>query len=53
MQGNMGNLFQQMQDNMRDMQEKLASLEVVGESGAGIAFRDIDIGGGKLYVRAH
>lgn len=24
-----------------------------GESGAGIAFRDIDIGGGKLYVRGH
>ena len=31
----------------------LEKIHAGGESGAGIAFRDIDIGGGKLYVRAH
>lgn len=44
MQGNMGNLFEQMQGNMRDMQEQLASLEIVGESGAGLV---------KVVMNAH
>jgi len=31
----------------------LQSIHAGGESGAGIAFRDIDIGGGKLYISGH
>lgn len=44
MQENMGNLFQQLQGNMKDMQEQLASLEIVGESGAGLV---------KVVMNAH
>ena len=39
MKGNIGNLMkqaQQMQENMKDMQDKLASVEVEGQSGAGM-----------------
>ncbi len=39
MKGDLGNLMkqaQQMQENMKDMQEKLASVEVEGQSGAGM-----------------
>lgn len=39
MKGNIGQLMKQaqmMQDNMRRMQEQLASLEVEGQSGAGL-----------------
>jgi len=39
MKGNIGQLMkqaQQMQDNMRRMQEQLAALEVEGQSGAGM-----------------
>lgn len=39
MKGNLGNLMkqaQQMQENMKDMQEKLAAVEVEGQSGAGM-----------------
>ena len=39
MKGNLGNLMrqaQQMQENMRRMQEDLAKAEVTGESGAGM-----------------
>lgn len=44
MQENIGNLFQQMQGNMQEMQQKLASLEIVGESGAGLV---------KVVMNAH
>src|SRR4026208_734945 len=40
MKGNIGQLMkqaQQMQENMRRMQESLATLEVEGQSGAGLA----------------
>lgn len=39
MKANLGNLMkqaQQMQENMKQMQEKLATLEVEGQSGAGM-----------------
>ena len=39
MRGNLGNMMKQaqmMQENMRQMQEKLASIEVEGQSGAGM-----------------
>lgn len=39
MKGNLGNMMKQaqmMQENMRQMQEKLASIEVEGQSGAGM-----------------
>ena len=39
MKGGLGNLMkqaQQMQENMKAMQEKLASIEVEGQSGAGM-----------------
>ena len=39
MKANLGNLMkqaQQMQENMKQMQEKLASIEVEGQSGAGM-----------------
>jgi nucleoid-associated protein EbfC len=39
MKGGLGNLMkqaQQMQENMKNMQEKLASIEVEGQSGAGL-----------------
>ena len=39
MKGGLGNFMkqaQQMQENMKDMQEKLASIEVEGQSGAGM-----------------
>lgn len=39
MKGGLGNIMkqaQQMQDNMRKMQEQLATLEVEGQSGAGL-----------------
>lgn len=35
-QGNLGNMFEQVQKNMRDMQEKVAAIEVTGEAGAGL-----------------
>lgn len=39
MRGNLGNMMKQaqmMQENMRQMQEKLATIEVEGQSGAGM-----------------
>ncbi|MEP6606227.1 MAG: YbaB/EbfC family nucleoid-associated protein, partial [Nitrosospira sp.] len=39
MKGGLGNFMkqaQQMQENMKNMQEKLASIEVEGQSGAGM-----------------
>lgn len=33
---NFGNLFEQVQKNMKDMQDKVASIEVTGEAGAGM-----------------
>ncbi len=39
MRGNLGNMMKQaqmMQENMRQMQEKLAAIEVEGQSGAGM-----------------
>ncbi len=39
MRGNLGNLMkqaQQMQENMKEMQDKLATVEIEGQSGAGM-----------------
>ena len=39
MKGNLGNMMKQaqmVQENMRQMQEKLATIEVEGQSGAGL-----------------
>lgn len=33
---NFGKLFEQVQQNMKDMQSKVADIEVTGESGAGL-----------------
>lgn len=33
---NLGNLFEQVQNNMKSMQDKVAAIEVTGESGAGL-----------------
>lgn len=36
MNENLGNIFEQVQKNMQDMQSKVASIEVTGEAGAGL-----------------
>jgi DNA-binding YbaB/EbfC family protein len=33
---NFGNLFEQVQKNMKDMQDKVSAIEVEGEAGAGL-----------------